>query len=132
MAFAVGNRCAAAKPVGAASNFFDLSQAAFGTVVSGGANPVVQWDNGLFSTQPQDALDELVPSAGIVPRVVRPVFTGGAPPASDASDAIVLAEYQRILNGSGTNKGTFLLMRIIKTGVLWEGLASDFETVPDR
>lgn len=110
MAFVVADRVAPARPTAIAS--YPLPSVVFGTCTTAGATPNVQWDNGEFaSAVPADGLDKISiedPLTLELGLVVRPT----AAQVSDY-DGVVIGIYNRTLNGGGTNKGVFVLVKLL-------------------
>ncbi len=141
MALLAGQRVALARPSGGALQYavIPVRPGFFATVSAvAGANVDLLFDTGrLVSTIPDAGLDLITPVAGVVPRMVQPLrFTSGTDDKLLPSEyaGIIIGAYTRILNGSGENKGTFYLTRMMgaRGTEYFEGLAADFVTLPGR
>lgn len=142
MAFSVGDRVALARITdgGVAINYalVPMSLQSFGTVAAvAGASVTVQFDSGVLRTAiDEGALDKIVPTPNVTPRVVRPLsnFAGPIVALPAAYDGMIVGAYSRILSGTGLDKGEFYLTRVMgaKGEVYFEGYAAEFETVDAR
>jgi hypothetical protein len=141
MALVVRNRVALARPSGAGLQYavIPVRPGFFATVIAvAGANVDLLFDTGVpVSTVPDAGLDLITPIVGVEPRMVQPLrFTSGTDDKRlpSAYAGIIVGAYSRILNGSGENKGDFYLIRMVgaRGTEYFEGLASDFETLPGR
>ncbi len=141
MALLVGQRVALARPSGAALQYavIPVRPGFFATVGNvAGASVNLVFDTGVvISSVPDAGLDLITPVAGVVPRMVQPLrLTSGTDDKllPSAYAGIIVGAYTRILNGSGENKGTFYLVRMMgaRGNEYFEGLATDFVTLPGR
>jgi hypothetical protein len=111
----------------------------FATVDSvAGSNVSLLFDTGQrLATVPDEALDLITPLSDVELGMVQPLrFTSGTDdkPLPSEYAGIIIGAYSRILNGSGTNKGNFYLIRMMgaRGTEYFEGLVGDFERLPGR